>query len=130
VTGTPHLLFDHTAIVASNREASDRFHGGVLGAEVVDVGFGAWAYRFGTAQVVAIPPDGPVPASLRVPLAPGAAHVCLVWPGPIEEAIAHLERHGIPLAERPSEHVGGRGRGTSIYIHDPDEMLLELISYT
>jgi catechol 2,3-dioxygenase-like lactoylglutathione lyase family enzyme len=52
-----------------------------------------------------------------------------VWPGPIEEAAAHLERHGVAVELGPVARHGARDVGVSVYFRDPDGSLLEFISY-
>jgi catechol 2,3-dioxygenase-like lactoylglutathione lyase family enzyme len=53
----------------------------------------------------------------------------LEWPGPIAEAQAHLEAHGIAVELGPVPRTGARGHGVSVYFRDPDGSLLEFISY-
>jgi catechol 2,3-dioxygenase-like lactoylglutathione lyase family enzyme len=65
----------------------------------------------------------------RDPVRPGTSDLCFVWPGPIEEAVAHLRALEVGLEAGPVERAGGRGQGTSVYFRDPDGSLLELISY-
>jgi hypothetical protein len=60
---------------------------------------------------------------------PGNSDVCCVWPGPIEEAVDHLERQQVAIETGPVARVGARGEGTSGYFRDPDGSLLEFISY-
>ena len=60
---------------------------------------------------------------------PGNSDLCLVWPGPVAEALEHLRRHGVEVEEGPVPRRGARGEGTSVYFRDPDGSLLELISY-
>ena len=70
----------------------------------------------------------PAPVA-RVTTAVGSADLCLVWPGPIEEAVEHLRAHGVEVEEGPVARDGARGTGTSVYFRDPDGSLLEFISY-
>ncbi len=65
----------------------------------------------------------------RIPAEPGMADLCFVWSGTAEEAIAHLERHGVLVEDGPVPRNGARGVGTSVYFRDPDGALLEFISY-
>jgi catechol 2,3-dioxygenase-like lactoylglutathione lyase family enzyme len=65
----------------------------------------------------------------RVPVGPGNSDICFEWSGPIEEALAHLSRHGVAVEAGPLVRGGARGRGTSVYFRDPDGSLLEFISY-
>jgi catechol 2,3-dioxygenase-like lactoylglutathione lyase family enzyme len=65
----------------------------------------------------------------RVPVRPGNSDLCFVWPGPIEEAMAHLARHAVEIETGPVARFGAHGAGTSIYFRDPDGSLLEFIAY-
>lgn len=74
------------------------------------------------------------PAYLRGPTAePGCGDFCFVWNGGIDALVALLDDAGIDLVEGPVPRVGGRaagtGQGVSVYVRDPDENLLEFISY-
>ena len=63
-------------------------------------------------------------------MAPGNSDLCFVWPGPIEEAIAHLERHEVAIEAGPLETSSGAGgEGRHVYFRDPDGSLLEFVSY-
>jgi catechol 2,3-dioxygenase-like lactoylglutathione lyase family enzyme len=66
----------------------------------------------------------------RVPVQPGNSDLCFVWPGGIDEAVAHLECHGVEVETGPVSRLGAGGEGTSVYFRDPDGGLLELISYS
>ena len=65
----------------------------------------------------------------RIPAQPGMADLCFVWDGDIEEALRHLERHGVEVEEGPVPRNGARGPGRSVYFRDPDGSLLEFIAY-
>jgi catechol 2,3-dioxygenase-like lactoylglutathione lyase family enzyme len=102
----------------------------VLGAEVVLIGAGRFAYAFGDQRLNVHGPDTDVGSLVATePVGPGNADLCFVWPGPIEQAVAHLHAHEVELEAGPVERAGGRGQGTSVYFRDPDGSLLELISY-
>jgi catechol 2,3-dioxygenase-like lactoylglutathione lyase family enzyme len=73
--------------------------------------------------------------SLRGPTAePGCGDFCFVWEGSVEQVLALLEDAGATVIEGPVDRDGGReeGRcvGSSVYIRDPDENLLEFICYS
>jgi catechol 2,3-dioxygenase-like lactoylglutathione lyase family enzyme len=120
---------DHCVIHVSDWERSNRFYRDVLGAQPVDRGGGGWAYRFGAQQLNVHGPGVEAHPLAHVPVAPGNSDLCFEWEGPIEDAIAHLTEHQVPIEEGPVARNGARGQGTSVYFRDPDGSLLEFISY-
>ncbi|NED55976.1 VOC family protein, partial [Micromonospora aurantiaca] len=60
---------------------------------------------------------------------PGSADLCLITANPLEEIIADLEHHGVPIEEGPVTRTGATGPIRSVYIRDPDHNLLELSVY-
>lgn len=125
---TPLISFDHCVIHVSDWERSNRFYAAVMGAEVIPRGKG-FAYRFGSTQLNCHGPGVEAVPLARIPVQPGNSDLCFQWAGPINEALAHLNVHGVPVELGPVERNGARGRGTSIYFRDPDGSLLEFISY-
>lgn len=126
---SPAVQLDHCVIHVSDWERSNAFYRDVLGAELVDRGRGAWAYRFGRAQLNVHGPGVDAQPVARVPVAPGNSDLCFVWSGPIAEAVAHLEAQGVAVEQGPVTRHGARGPGRSVYFRDPDGSLLEFISY-
>jgi catechol 2,3-dioxygenase-like lactoylglutathione lyase family enzyme len=125
----PAVTLDHCVVHVSNWERSNAFYRDVLGAELVRNGPG-WAYRFGAVQLNLHGPGlDPVPVA-RIPVPPGGSDLCFVWPGPIEGAVAHLNRLQVPIELGPVRRFGARGAGTSVYFRDPDGSLLEFMSYS
>jgi catechol 2,3-dioxygenase-like lactoylglutathione lyase family enzyme len=121
---------DHCVIAVSDWETSNRFYRDVIGAELVRGDTGRTAYRIGDARLNVHGPGVDAGALVaRLPVRPGGSDLCFVWDGPIEEARAHLGRHGIEVETGPVPRVGARGNGSSIYFRDPDGSLLEFISY-
>ena len=119
---------DHCVIHVSDWERSNPFYRDVLGAELVPRGAG-WAYRFSGHQLnVHGPGVDPQPVA-RIAVAPGNSDLCFAWDGPIEDAIAHLNRHGVTIELGPVTRHGARDAGLSVYFRDPDGSLLEFISY-
>jgi catechol 2,3-dioxygenase-like lactoylglutathione lyase family enzyme len=123
------VRLDHVVIAVSDWERSSAFYRDVCGAELRELSLGRVAYRFGDQQLnVHGPGAAPYPLA-REPVRPGNSDLCLVWPGPIDEAVAHLQRHGVEIVEGPVMRQGARGDGTSVYFRDPDGSLLEFIAY-
>lgn len=123
------VKLDHCVIHVSGWERSNRFYRDVLGAELVERGSGAWAYRFGSEQLNVHGPGVDAHPLAREPVAPGNSDLCFEWPGPIEDALGHLERHEVSVEEGPVTRHGAKGEGRSVYFRDPDGSLLEFISY-
>lgn len=109
---------------------------------------GAEAWRAGTSPVFSIVcgnqkinvhPEALVaargnPAYLRGPAAePGCGDLCFVWDGGVDALLSLLDDVGVAVIEGPVSRVGGRSGGstvgTSVYVRDPDENLVEFISY-
>jgi glyoxylase I family protein len=69
-------------------------------------------------------------------LSPGAAlaqasqrgidHLCLSIRGDMNEIVEYLAKNGVELASPLRELYGATGFGTSIYILDPDQYMIEL----
>jgi catechol 2,3-dioxygenase-like lactoylglutathione lyase family enzyme len=59
----------------------------------------------------------------------GSADFCLRWQGTVQEARDFLEQAGVPVLDKPSSRSGALGPGTSLYVRDPDDNLIELITY-
>jgi len=120
---------DHVVIAVSDWQRSNAFYRDVLGADLVELDKGRFAYRFGEQQLnVHGPGSEPHPRAAE-PVRPGNSDLCFMWDGPIESAVQRLEDFGIEVELGPVERTGAGGRGSSIYFRDPDGSLLELISY-
>jgi catechol 2,3-dioxygenase-like lactoylglutathione lyase family enzyme len=120
---------DHVVIAVSDWERSNAFYRDVLGAELVEIASGRYAYRFGDQQLNVHGPGSTPEPRAADPVRPGNSDLCFVRDGPIDSAVEHLARQGVAVELGPTERTGGRGRGTSVYFRDPDGTLLELISY-
>jgi len=121
---------DHVVVAVSDLERSNRFYAEVLGAEVVELKRGRYAYRFGEQQLNVYSPDSTLAQPLAAqPAGPGASDLCFVWPGRVDEVLEHLWRNGVEVELGPLEREGARDAGTSVYFRDPDGNLLELIVY-
>ncbi len=124
------VRLDHTVIAVSDWEISNRFYREIVGAELVPMAPGRVSYRLGDTQLNVHGPGVDVSSNVaRLPVQPGNSDICFVWPGPIAEAVAHLEQQGVEVETGPVERFGAQGPGTSVYFRDPDGSLLEFISY-
>jgi catechol 2,3-dioxygenase-like lactoylglutathione lyase family enzyme len=123
------VQLDHCVIAVSDWERSNRFYADVLGAELVELTYGRFAYRFGEQQLNVHGPGSEPHPRAADPVRPGNSDLCFRWDGPIEGAVDHLHGRGVEVELGPVERQGAGGPGQSLYFRDPDGSLLELISY-
>src|SRR5436190_6704726 len=114
------LKFDHCVIHVSDWTKSHPFYRDVLGAELVDRGNGAWAYRFGATQLNVHGPGVHADPVARLPVAPGNSDLCFEWTGSLDDAVAHLAANRVEVELGPVARNGARGPGMSVYFRDPD----------
>ncbi len=133
----PIASFDHVALPSKDPEALMAFYGS-LGFRVPDVeawrasGVPFFSMSFGDQKInVHAPPMWQNPRfELRGPSAqPGCADLCFVWEGGADALHALLAEAAVPVIAGPVELEGARGRGTSVYVRDPEHNLLEFIVY-
>jgi catechol 2,3-dioxygenase-like lactoylglutathione lyase family enzyme len=121
-------ILDHCVIAVSDWRRSNAFYRDVLGAEVIqrDEWFGFYVFDDWQLNV-----HGPGFKGLnaRLPIQPGNSDLCFRWDGPIEGAIEHLKRLGVPIEAGPVSAEFPTGSVTSVYFRDPDGSLLEFVSY-
>jgi catechol 2,3-dioxygenase-like lactoylglutathione lyase family enzyme len=125
----PSLELDHCVVAVSDWERSNRFYADVLGAELIELEYGRFAYRFGRQQLNVHGPGSTPHPRAADPVRPGNSDLCFRWPGSVDDAAEHLRSHGVEVEQGPVERQGALGRGRSVYFRDPDGSLLELISY-
>jgi catechol 2,3-dioxygenase-like lactoylglutathione lyase family enzyme len=124
------VRLDHCVIAVADWDRSNAFYRDVLGADLVELDKGRYAYRFGEQQLNVHGPGSTPHPRAADPVRPGNSDLCFVWDGPIEQAIQRLRDFGIEPELGPVERIGAGGKGTSIYFRDPDGSLLEFISYS
>jgi catechol 2,3-dioxygenase-like lactoylglutathione lyase family enzyme len=127
---TFQVRVDHVVIAVSDWQRSNAFYGEVLGADIVELEQGRFAYRLAGGQQLNVHGPGSTPEPRAAdPVRPGNSDLCFVWDGSADEAAAHLLAHGVAVELGPAPRQGARGVGTSVYFRDPDGSLLELIAY-
>jgi catechol 2,3-dioxygenase-like lactoylglutathione lyase family enzyme len=61
---------------------------------------------------------------------PPCGDLCFVWDGDADALAELLQANGVAVEEGPVERVGGRREpGSSVYVRDPDDNLLEFMIY-
>ena len=123
------MRFDHAVLLAADAARTAEWYRRVLGARIEELAYGRIAVVLGDARLhVQFPTSTPNPRPIA-PAGPGASDFCLVWDGTAASAVAHLEGHGVAIVAGPVDRQGGSGLGSSVYCHDPDGNLVELMSY-
>jgi catechol 2,3-dioxygenase-like lactoylglutathione lyase family enzyme len=135
--------FDHVALPTANAERFLAFYRklgfGIEGEEEWRAGkYPIFAIKFGDNKIN-VHPEAMVamrgePFYLRGPAAePGCGDICFVWVGGVDALLRQLRDAQVDVIEGPVPRVGGRDTrsagGVSVYVRDPDENLLEFISY-
>ena len=68
--------------------------------------------------------------TLRGPTAkPGCGDFCFVWKSDQHRLLEKIKQLDIHVIEGPVDRLGGDGVGSSVYVRDPDENLVEFICY-
>ena len=130
---TKLTLIDHVALTVADVEVSSAYYLGLFGGKVIR------DYRNEERSLVrAILIGGGVQLSIhqlgngvdlvaRQPT-PGSADICFRFAGRIEEARDLLLNNGVEIVEGPAPRDDCEGRpAQSVYFHDPDGNLIELM---
>jgi catechol 2,3-dioxygenase-like lactoylglutathione lyase family enzyme len=128
--GNGDVRLDHVVIAVTDWVRSNAFYRDVLGAELVELDEGRFAYRFCEQQLNVHGPGSTPHPRAADPVRPGNSDLCFVWHGPIGGAVERLLDHGVEVELGPVERFGAGGKGVSVYFRDPDGSLVELISYS
>ncbi len=133
----PVSAFDHVALPTGRPEQVIAFYGR-LGFRVPDVdawrksGVPFFSVLFGDQKINFHAPamwQNPEFALRGPASAPGCGDLCFVWEGGTRALESLLEAAGASIIAGPVVLEGARGKGTSVYIRDPDANLLEFIVY-
>ena len=60
---------------------------------------------------------------------PGSLDLCLISSIPLEQVVARLKQHNVPILAGPVAKTGAQGPIRSVYVRDPDLNLVEISVY-
>ena len=116
---------DHIVLTTRDLEKCVAFYVEVLGMRLENYGAGRIAFRFGDQKFNVHPPGFDASIKARTPT-PGSLDLCFLADCPLEDVIAQLKKHNIPIEEGPSVRTGARFPIRSVYVRDPDDNLVEI----
>ena len=119
---------DHLVLTVADIDATVEFYTRVLGMKAVTFGAGRTALAFGRSKINLHQAGHEFEPKAHRPT-PGSADLCLIAAGPLEQVIADLTAHGVPIEEGPVERTGATGPIRSVYFRDPDLNLIEVSTY-
>ncbi len=116
---------DHVVLTTSVPDRCIAFYTEVLGMQLERYGAGRIAFRFGEQKFNVHVPGFDASIKARHPT-PGSLDLCFLADCPLEEVIARLQQHNIPIEEGPVVRTGARFPIRSVYVRDPDDNLVEI----
>jgi catechol 2,3-dioxygenase-like lactoylglutathione lyase family enzyme len=116
---------DHLVLTTAHEEACIRFYVDVMGMALESFGAGRKAFRFGNQKINLHIKDHEFEPKAQLPT-PGSLDLCFIASVPLEEVIARLKEHDVPILEGPVMRTGATSRIRSVYVRDPDLNLIEI----
>lgn len=119
---------DHLVLTVADIERTVDFYARVLGMEKIEFAQGRIALACGE-QKINLHQLGKEFEPRAEHVRAGSADLCLIIDTPIEQAIEHIQQHGVDLIAGPVNRSGAKGKIISAYLRDPDGNLLEVSNY-
>ena len=116
---------DHIVLSTRDLDKCIDFYTRVLGMKLERYGQGRVALRFGDHKFNVHPPGFEAGIRAQAPT-PGSLDLCFLADRPLDEVIARLKQHRIPIEEGPVVRTGARFAIRSVYVRDPDDNLIEI----
>ena len=116
---------DHIVLTTRDLYKCVDFYTRVLGMHLERYGEGRFALRFGDQKLNIHPPDVKAGIKANKPT-PGSLDLCFLAERPLDQVIAQLKQHEVPIEEGPVVRTGARFAIRSVYIRDPDNNLIEI----
>ncbi len=119
---------DHLVLTVADLRATIDFYVTVLGMREVTFEEGRKALAFGHSKINLHEAGHEFEPKARH-VVPGSADLCFVAEDPLDDVIATLRAHGVPILEGPGDRTGATGVIRSVYVRDPDGNLVEISNY-
>ena len=119
---------DHLVLTVADVDVTVEFYSRVLGMEPVTFRGGRRALAFGHSKINLHQAGHKFEPKAARPT-PGSADLCLIVADPLGQVVAELARHGVTIEEGPVERTGATGPILSVYLRDPDRILIEISTY-
>lgn len=116
---------DHLVIATRDLDKCVAFYTQALGMQLEKFGEGRIALKFGDHKFNIHPPGLDAGIRARHPT-PGSLDFCLLADCPLEDVIARLKGHNVPIELGPVIRTGARFPIRSVYVRDPDDNLVEI----
>jgi len=116
---------DHIVLTTRDLDKCLAFYTGALGMTLERFGEGRIALRFGEQKINLHPPGYEASIKARRPT-PGSLDLCFLAACPLEDVIARLREHNVPIEVGPTLRTGARFAIRSVYVRDPDDNLIEI----
>jgi catechol 2,3-dioxygenase-like lactoylglutathione lyase family enzyme len=116
---------DHIVLTTRDLEKCVAFYTNALGMRLETFGQGRVALRFGEQKFNVHPPGFNAGIKAKMPT-PGSLDLCFLADCPLDQVIARLKQHHVPIEEGPVLRTGACFAIRSVYVRDPDDNLIEI----
>ena len=121
---------DHLVLTTADEQACVRFYVDALGMRLETFTGGTppverRAFVFGQQKINLHVKGREFEPKAHLPV-PGSLDLCFIADRPLDEVIARLKEHGVPIIEGPVRRTGATGPIQSVYVRDPDLNLIEI----
>ena len=121
---------DHIVLTVSDLEESTRFYHEVFDMPVLDQQSNDQLVTLRCGHQLIRLQKSDRQTELKAPhLTTGAADFCIVAGDQLEDILHHLKSYFVDIVAGPVEKHGSEGAMTSVYVHDPDNNLVEIAVY-
>ena len=121
---------DHIVLTVSDLEESTRFYHEVFDMPVLDQQSNDQLVTLRCGHQLIRLQKSDRQTELKAPhLTTGAADFCIVAGDQLEDILHHLKSYFVDIVAGPVEKRGSEGAMTSVYVHDPDNNLVEIAVY-